>query len=72
MQVSVRNVLEERRIAIDRGGGDQSAGLGDTGGFGQRLLPVGRVGQVVERPEELHDVEAVVRLGQVARVAYDR
>ena len=61
--------VQQPRVAADRGGGDDGAGPGDAHRLAQREHPILRLDEVIERPEQEHDVEAGVRRGQRSRVA---
>ena len=70
-QEALRDAVERRGEARDRRGGEQPAGAQRAARLVQGAGAVGRLGQVVERPEQEHDVGARVGERQLAGVADD-
>ena len=70
-QEALRDAVEGRGEARDGGGGEQAAGAQRAPGLVQSAGAVGRVGEVVERPEQEDDVGAAVLDRQLPRVADD-
>ena len=69
-QEALRDAVERRGEARDRRGGQQPAGAQRAPRLGQGAATVARLGQVVERPEHEHDVDARVGERQLAGVAH--
>ena len=69
-QEALRDAVEGRGEARDGRGGEQPAGAQRAPRLGQGAGTVGRLGQVVERPEQEHDVGARVGERQLAGVAH--
>ena len=71
-QEALRDAVERRGEARDRRGGQQPAGAQRAPRLGQGAGAVAGLGQVVERPEHEHHVDAGVGERQLAGVAHHR
>ena len=71
-QVSVHQPVEQGRETGDRGCDDDSIRTDDAAGFRERRDALVTIGDVVERPQEEHDVVGVIAVFEVASISERR